>query len=82
VRGKEDREGEIMAKKFFKRGMKAFKDYYPVGKCAKFAQSGFACPKCGHLEMRVEMVKYDSSWLYDYWTIRCEKCGTKSNHSG
>jgi transcription elongation factor Elf1 len=70
-----------MADIFHENGME-FKDYYPVEKCAKDCQAKYACPNCGHLEMRVKLIEYKSGWLFDNWTIECEKCGTRSEHGG
>jgi transcription elongation factor Elf1 len=70
-----------MAAIFYEKGTK-FVDYYPVELCAKDRHEKYACPNCGHLEMRVKLIDYKSDWFFDHWTIECEKCETQSNHQG
>ena len=70
-----------MADIYYEKG-KEFEDYYPVEKCAEESRIKYACPKCGHLEMRVKLISYKKSYLFDSWIIQCEKCKTNSCHSG
>lgn len=61
------------------KGMKEFKDYYPIRKCGN--QELFRC-ECGHLEKNIKLLDYLPGYLYDHWTIECEKCKSTQEHSG
>lgn len=59
---------------FHKKGMKAFKDYYPVEECA-FPEM-FLCQQCGTLDGRMKLIECRDTYLYNIIIVECV-CGKR-----